>query len=52
MASIQAQLKKGEEKWGGGIDLQSDNLDIKDVNDFIKFKILEYEAAELKDDDM
>ena len=49
MLDIRAQVDVGQEKWPKGIDLQSDETTIKDINKFVKFKILEYEAYDLKD---
>jgi len=49
MLNIRAQVNAGQEKWPKGINLQSDETTIKDINKFVKFKILEYEACNLKD---
>jgi hypothetical protein len=38
MADISKQISEGEKKWRQGVNLMS----IDDVNDYIKFKILEY----------
>ena len=50
MLDIRAQVDAGQEKWPKGIDLQSDETTTKDIDEFVKFKILEYEAYDLKDD--
>ena len=52
MADIRTQVEAGQERWGRGIDVQSDKTTTTDIDDFIKFKALEYEDADLKDDDM
>jgi len=52
MLDIRAQVDAGQEKWPKGINLQSDKTTIKDINKFIKFKILEYKAYNLKDDEL
>jgi len=52
MADIRAQVEAGQEKWGKGIDVQSNKTTTTDIDDFIKFKTLEYKDADLKDDDL
>jgi len=49
MLDIRAQVNAGQERWPKGINLQSDETTTKDINKFIKFKILEYKAYNLKD---
>ena len=49
MLDISAQVDVGQKKWGKGIDLQSDKTTTKDINKFIKFKILKYKAYDFKD---
>ena len=49
MLNIKAQVNTGQKKWGKGINLQSNKTTIKDINKFIKFKILEYKAYNFKD---
>jgi len=49
MLDIRAQVNAGQEKWPKGINLQSDETTIKDINKFMKFKILKYKAYNLKD---
>ena len=44
MADITEQVIEGQKKWGKGIDLQSDFIEPEDIDDFVRFKILEYEA--------
>lgn len=43
MADISKQIDEGQEKWRQGVDLTS----ITDANNYIKFKILEYEYFKL-----
>ena len=38
MADLRKQVDEGQDKWRQGVNLTS----ITDVNDYIKFKILEY----------
>ena len=52
MADIRAQVEEGQKKWARGINIQSDDIDIRDINDFVRFKTLEYEDANLKDDEL
>ena len=52
MSDIRAQVNIGQEKWPKGINLQSDKTTIKDINKFVKFKILEYKVYNLKDDEL
>ena len=52
MATIQEQIEKGQDRWSEGIDAQSDNIDKKEIKEFIDFKLLEYETYKLKDDDL
>jgi len=48
MADISKQVSEGQKKWSQGVDLTS----IADVNNYIKFKTLEYEYYELMNDDL
>ena len=48
MADISKQIDEGQEKWSQGVDLTS----ISDVNDYIKFKVLEYGYYKLTNDDL
>ena len=48
MADITKQVDEGQEKWRQGVDLTS----ITDVNNYIKFKILEYEYFKLINNDL
>ena len=52
MLDIRAQVNIGQEKWPKGINLQSNETTIKDINKFVKFKILEYKAYNLKDNEL
>ena len=48
MADISKQVDEGQEKWRQGVDLTS----ISDVNNYIKFKVLEYEYFKLMNVDL
>ena len=48
MADISKQIDEGQEKWSQGVDLTS----ITEVNNYIKFKVLEYEYYKLMNDDL
>ena len=49
MADISKQVSEGQKKWRQGVDVMSTS----DVNDYIKFKILEYGYFDLmKNNDM
>jgi len=48
MADISKQISEGQRKWSQGVDLTSTN----DVNDYIKFKVIEYGHYNFTNDDM
>jgi hypothetical protein len=48
MADISEQIDQGQEKWSQGVDLES----ISNVNNYIKFKTLEYRYFKLENDDL
>ena len=48
MADIGEQVDKGQEKWSKGVSL----TDLKDINEYLKFKLTEYEYLDFKDDDL
>ena len=48
MADIRGQINKGQKKWRQGVDLTS----IGDINDYIKFKTLEYAYYKFTNDDL
>jgi hypothetical protein len=48
MADLRKQVDEGQEKWRQGVDLTS----IPDVNNYIKFKVLEYEYFKLMNVDL
>ena len=52
MATIREQINKGQDRWSEGIDAQSDDVDKKEIKEFIEFKLLKYEVYKLKDDDL
>ena len=47
--NIRAQVNARQKKWGKDIDLQSNKTTTEDINEFMKFKILEYKAYDFKD---
>ena len=49
MIDIEQKVKEGQRKWGKGINIDPDNINIKDIDDFIQFKTLEYKAYNFKD---
>ena len=48
MADTSKQIDEGQEKWRQGVDLTS----ITDINNYIKYKILEYGYFKLMNDDL
>ena len=46
---IKKKVKEGQRKWGKGIDIDSNNVNIKDINDFVQFKTLKYKVYDFKD---
>jgi hypothetical protein len=48
MATLQTQVNEGQKKWETGIDLTSTTT----VTEYLKFKLLEYEYYNFKDDDL
>ena len=50
MTDIKQKVKEGQRKWGRGIDIDPDNINIKDIDKFIQFKTLKYEVYNFKDD--
>jgi hypothetical protein len=48
MADLKKQVDEGQEKWRQGVDL----ISITDVNNYIKFKVLEYEYFKFINDDL
>ena len=48
MADLRKQVNKGQEKWRQEVDLTS----ITDVNNYIKFKVLEYKYFKLINDNL
>ena len=49
---INQQVRKGQKKWSKGININPDDINIKDINDFIKFKILKYKFYNFKDNEI
>ncbi len=52
MLDIRAQVNKGQDRWSEGINVQSDDINKKKIKEFIEFKLFEYEAYKLKDNDL
>jgi len=52
ISDIRVQVDAEQEKWPKGINLQSNKTTIKDINKFVKFKILKYKAYNLKDNEL
>ena len=52
MTDISQQVKEGEKKQSKGINIDPDDINIININDFIKFKILKYKAYNFKDDQL
>jgi hypothetical protein len=48
MADISKQISEGQKKWRQGVNIMS----INDVNNYIKFKILEYRHFKLINDNL
>jgi hypothetical protein len=51
MATLES-LAAGQEKWGKGIDLDAANVKTKDVDEFVRFKLLEYDVLNFRDIDL
>jgi hypothetical protein len=49
---LAAKIKEGRSRWGGGFDTQDDNVTINEINEFVEFKILEYEIEVFRDVDL
>ena len=52
MTDISQQVREGQKKWSKGINIDPNNINIIDINDFIQFKILKYEAYNFKDSEI
>ena len=48
MADITKQISEGQKKWSQGVDLTSTN----DVDNYIKFKVIEYGHYNFTNDDI
>ena len=48
MVDIGEQVDKGQEKQSKGVSL----TDLKDINEYLKFKLIEYEYLDFKDNDL
>ena len=49
---IKKKVKEGQRKWGKGINIDPNNVNIKDINNFIQFKTLKYKVYDFKDDEL
>jgi hypothetical protein len=52
MADVRERIKEGQSRWKDGIDAQSEDVDKEEINEFIQYKHLEYEAYKMMDDDL
>ena len=52
MSDIKAKVNEGQDRWSEGINVQSDDINKKEIKEFIEFKFLKYEVYKLKDDDL
>jgi hypothetical protein len=52
MSQLHRQVKEGRKKWQDGIDAQDEQIDKEEINGFTEYKLLEYEAYKLQDDDL
>ena len=46
------KVVEGQKKWGRGIDIDPKNINIKDIDDFMQFKTLEYKVYNFKDNEL
>jgi len=48
-----AKIKnKKQKKWGKGINIDSNNINITNINNFMQFKTLEYKVYDFKDNEL
>ena len=52
MADIRNQINKGQKRWQSRINIQSEGVDINEINDFVKFKAQEYDSYDWQDEDL
>jgi hypothetical protein len=52
MTTIEEQIKEGQKRWSEGINTQSEGVGKEEINEFVKFKLLEYGDCRLVDDDL
>ena len=52
ITDIRQKIKKGQKKWGREISIDSNDINITDINDFIQFKILKYKIYDFKDNEL
>ena len=46
---IRQQVRKRQKKWGRGINIDFNNINITDINNFVQFKTLKYKVYDFKD---
>ena len=51
-ATTREQISKGRRRWSEGINAQSEDINIEELNKFIEYKLLEYDTYNMKDDDL
>jgi len=49
MADIRVQVRERQKKWGKEINIDSNNINIININNFMQFKTLEYKVYNFKD---
>ena len=49
---MEEQVNEGQSRWSEGINTQSDDVDKQEINEFIKYKLLEYKTYNLRDNDL
>ena len=49
MTDIGQKVREGQKKWGRGINVDFNNINITNINDFVQFKTLEYKVYDFKD---
>ena len=52
MLDIKAKVNKGQDRQNKGINAQSDDINKKEIKEFIKFKLFKYKVYKLKDNDL
>jgi hypothetical protein len=53
MADIRTQkIEEGQKRWPSRIDVQSEGVDINEINNFVKYKAQEYDNYDWQDKDL